>query len=327
MSDNLASGYELRPARWEDAAAVLNLINTVYIADGNPEGSGFSVEDQENEWKAPGFCVDQDAWVVLAPDGTIVGYEEIVNRARFASYTGDGYVHPEHKQRGIGTAMLRALDVRAREMMREAAPDLRVYVRNGMDLSDKQGHELHEHEGYRPVRYFWQMEIELDGAPPEPAWPENILIRPLRTGQDEHLMYEIMEEAFRDHWGHLPRTFEVWRHRTLDAPGFDPSLWFIAWDGDEAAGGVMNYYRGEKGWVGTLGVRRPWRKQGLGLALLLHSFGEFHRRGDRRIGLGVDASNLTGATRLYEKAGMHTAHEYVMYEKELRPGKEIEEET
>jgi len=76
------------------------------------------------------------------------------------------------------------------------------------------------------------------------------------------------------------------------------------------------------GWIATIGVRRPWRKQGLGLALLLHSFGEFYKRGKTTIGLGVDASNPTGATRLYQKAGMRVASEFVTYEKELRAGRE-----
>jgi ribosomal protein S18 acetylase RimI-like enzyme len=72
-----------------------------------------------------------------------------------------------------------------------------------------------------------------------------------------------------------------------------------------------------------LGVRRPWRKRGLGLALLHHSFNEFYRRGKRKVGLGVDAQNLTGALRLYEKAGMHVDQAYDTYEKELREGTEI----
>jgi len=74
------------------------------------------------------------------------------------------------------------------------------------------------------------------------------------------------------------------------------------------------------GWVGTLGVRRPYRRQGLGLALLRHSFAEFYRRGRRRVGLGVDSQNLTGATRLYQKAGMHVSRVQLIFEKELRPG-------
>ena len=79
----------------------------------------------------------------------------------------------------------------------------------------------------------------------------------------------------------------------------------------------------DMGWVSTLGVRRPWRRKGLGLALLQHSFGEFHRRGKCRVGLGVDADSLTGATRLYEKAGMEVHRQYASYEKELRAGVDL----
>ena len=76
------------------------------------------------------------------------------------------------------------------------------------------------------------------------------------------------------------------------------------------------------GWIRTLGVRPPWRKRGLGEALLLHSFGEFYKRGTKTIGLGVDAQNPTGATRLYQKVGMVAVSEFVTYEKGLRSGRE-----
>ncbi len=104
---------------------------------------------------------------------------------------------------------------------------------------------------------------------------------------------------------------------------------FIAMDGPsgEIAGlnlcRPVSYYDAERGWVGEIGVRRPWRKQGLGLALLRHAFNEFYRRGKRKVGLGVDAQNLTGALRLYESAGMHVDQAYDTYEKEIRPGREI----
>ena len=72
-----------------------------------------------------------------------------------------------------------------------------------------------------------------------------------------------------------------------------------------------------------LSVRRPWRRKGLGMALLYHSFGEFYRRGTRKVGLDVDSQNLTGATRLYERVGMRVNRQYDSYEKELRPGIEL----
>ena len=100
----------------------------------------------------------------------------------------------------------------------------------------------------------------------------------------------------------------------------------IAWDGDEVAGFSQNRVRMGIGWVGTIAVRRPWRGKGLGLALMTQTFGEFYKRGMYTIGLGVDAENPTGATRLYQKAGMHPASEHVTYEKELRAGRKVDEE-
>ena len=64
-------------------------------------------------------------------------------------------------------------------------------------------------------------------------------------------------------------------------------------------------------------MRKPWRGRGIGRALLLHAFGEFHRRGDVHVGLGVDAENPTGATRLYESVGMRVTKEDVIFEKDL----------
>jgi ribosomal protein S18 acetylase RimI-like enzyme len=65
-------------------------------------------------------------------------------------------------------------------------------------------------------------------------------------------------------------------------------------------------------------VRRSGRGRGIGLALLLTAFGEFRRRGIPRASLSVDAESETGATRLYERAGMHVAYAWEFWEKELR---------
>ena len=83
----------------------------------------------------------------------------------------------------------------------------------------------------------------------------------------------------------------------------------------------------EMGWVNTLGVRRPWRRKGLGLSLLQKTFGEFHNRGKLRVGLGVDSESLTGAIKLYEKAGMKSIRQFDLYEKELQPGQDITKQT
>jgi ribosomal protein S18 acetylase RimI-like enzyme len=129
-----------------------------------------------------------------------------------------------------------------------------------------------------------------------------------------------MDEAFEDHWGHIPGDFNFWTQRVFGKEDFDPSLCFLVVAGNQIAASALCFFKQEKGWVQTLGVRKPWRRLGLGLALLNHALGEFYRRGKRVVELGVDAQNPTGATRLYQRAGMHVANEYVVYEKELRPG-------
>jgi ribosomal protein S18 acetylase RimI-like enzyme len=112
--------------------------------------------------------------------------------------------------------------------------------------------------------------------------------------------------------------YERWYGLRVQSPDFDPTLWFIVRDGDEIAAVARNDPdRSGAGFVGALGVLQPWRRRGLGLALLRHTFGEFYRRGQPRIALGVDAQNPTGATRLYERAGMHVAYEAITYGKAL----------
>jgi mycothiol synthase len=321
----LDPGLKLRPAKWSDAEAVAKLVLDVCTADGDVT-MALTPNELTREWQAEGFVLENNVNVVEATNGQIVGYEEFNNGYAHAALQGDGYVHPDFMGRGIGTALLRAMDERARAEMKLAEPDLRVFIRNGLSIGDTVGREMHETEGYKPIRFSWRMEIQLTEAPTPPVWPEGVELRPFEKGVQDRLVFEADEEAFRDHWGSTPGNFTDWQNRRINHADFDPSLWHIAWDGDQIAGFTLNRFRMGIGWVGSLGVRRPWRKHGLGLALLQHSFGEFHKRGMHITGLGVDASNPTGATRLYQKAGMSIASEYVIYEKEYRPGREPEEE-
>jgi mycothiol synthase len=184
---------------------------------------------------------------------------------------------------------------------------------------------LLEKHGYKQIRSSWRMAIELHEAPAAPEWATGITVRTLAS--DMNLLpavYLADEEAFKDHWGHMPMSFEEWQHVAVNRENFDPTLWFLAMDGEQIAAVALCQDEKEAGsWVHSLGVRRPWRQKGLGMALLRQAFGEFYRRGLRNVYLGVDAQSLTGATRLYERAGMHVVRQYNTYEKELRAGKEL----
>jgi ribosomal protein S18 acetylase RimI-like enzyme len=73
------------------------------------------------------------------------------------------------------------------------------------------------------------------------------------------------------------------------------------------------------GWINVLGVRAPWRRRGIAIALLARTFADFEARGATRVGLGVDAENPTGAVGLYERAGMSVSQRNDTYERLLDP--------
>ncbi|HOU29225.1 MAG TPA: GNAT family N-acetyltransferase, partial [Thermoleophilia bacterium] len=98
---------------------------------------------------------------------------------------------------------------------------------------------------------------------------------------------------------------------------FDPDLWWIAWDGDQAVGALIAYDHDELGWVKSLGVRRRWRCRGLGTALLALALVTFRERGQRRVDLGVDAEGATRPLRLYERAGLRAVASYELYSRRL----------
>ena len=142
----LDSSLSLRSARMADAESVAQLILDICTIDGDPT-IAMTPEELRNQWNSPEFYLDENTWVVTTSDDRVVGYEEFVNRHAHSSMMGDGYVHPDFIGMGIGTAMLRALEDRARKEMLLAEPDVRVFIRNGMAMKDTMGREMHEAEG------------------------------------------------------------------------------------------------------------------------------------------------------------------------------------
>src|SRR2546430_17176210 len=160
--------------------------------------------------------------------------------------------------------------------------------------------------------------MELGGdRPPGPMLPGGFGIESVSSGL-ARAFHGPLEEAFAENWGCQPEPFEEWWERQVARPDHDPSLWFVVRTGEDVAAATRNDpERSGGGWIGALGVRADWRGRGLAKALLLRSFREFHQRGQRRVGLGVDSENATGATKLYESVGMVVDSEQVVWEKEL----------
>ena len=312
---NLDPSLTLRPASWTDLNAVAKLTHDVAEMEGDALFV-LTAEELANDWKSEGFNVERDVFVVETRDGCVVGSEEFYNESGHYQLKADGCVHPEFRGLGIGSSLLEKIAERAQSEMELTAPAVRVVVQSLVNNKDEAGHILLRNNGYSPVRYYWRMEIKLQEAPVPVTFPAGIELRPFIKDEHATAVWQADDEAFRNHWGSHDRTFGEWSHGKFGNPNFDSTLWLIAWDGNEVAGFSQNRFRKGIGWIGTIAVRRPWRGKGLGIALMRHTFGEFYKRGTTTIGLGVDSANLTGATRLYQRAGMYVAGEFALYERE-----------
>jgi GNAT superfamily N-acetyltransferase len=297
--------FVLRAPTAEDAEGVAAVMSAFDAAFGVAETS--QVFDVLDEWRD--HDLERDAWV-WERDGRIAAYSSVTPRGE-DDLLADGYVHPEFAGWGLGAAILATTERRARE--RGSAR-----LENAVLGNDARAAELLTSCGYRDIRHFYRMRIELDAPPPAPRWPDGFEVTDFDPAAAREF-HGALERGFAGEWGHTAEPFETFAKRRLESERFDPTLWTTVRAGGEIAAVLVADWKrhGDAGWVGSLAVLEPWRRRGLGEAMLLDSFHRFYERGERVVQLGVDAQNATGATRLYERVGMHVAFEAVIFEKEL----------
>lgn len=319
----------MRPTVMDDLKSVVELLNTrAHMLTG---ASQYSEQETLVEWSEPDWDVSEDSRIVIAPDGDVAAWLECYDPPPHVRKSFWVYLHPEHEGRGFENALLGWARRWAIARLDLAPEGSRVVMNSSYYSNDAASRSICEAAGMTAERHHYQMGIEMDGEPPSPQIPEGIIIRPIIAGKEEQDAVRVFDEAFKDHWGHVDRpfteTWKLWKHRIEADETYDPALWFLAMDGNTLAGvSICWTHIGEQtdtGWIGTLGVLRDHRRRGIGEALLCHSFRAFWERGKRKVGLTVDADSLTGATRLYEKCGMHIQHRIDVYTVELRAGDEL----
>ena len=166
----LPERYSVRRARDQDTQAIPKLIQACDQSFGK-EPSGYTEEDVREGWSR--LDIERDTWAILAPDGALAAYGEVTDRGA-GKLIADGYVHPAHRGLGLGTALARAMEARARELVADAPEGAQVSVTNGVLLVDQAARDLLERDGYTVARVFWEMRITLDAAPSRAGttrWP------------------------------------------------------------------------------------------------------------------------------------------------------------
>jgi mycothiol synthase len=287
-----------------------------FVEDDAPAVAALISAEEERLYGRPGRVTGADILMFLQWSKEAWVWEEDGRMVASASYGvhGDavnfrGIV--ADKRRGLGTEIIERGEAFAR-----AEGVQKIHA--GAPEPDAAARALFETHGYREVRRFYEMAIELTEAPAEPVLPDGLVVDELRDTEYQ-AFYEVLNEAFAEHWEWHPDPYEEWlerrqgQHRDEHGP-----IWFVVRDRDELAAVTRNDANvAGGGYVGAIGVRPAWRGKGLAKALLQRTFAEFWRRGTTRVTLDVDSENATGAVALYERVGMHVDTCGVAFEKTL----------
>ena len=311
------TGLVLRPgAGLADVPEMLRVFTAGNEADGVDERTSEASLTNRLTHASQGFNPAEDV-VVAEVHGEMVGYGWtfwVDTTDGLRDYVTRGHVHPAWRRRGVGTAILEHNEARLRAVAASHDTDRPRRLGAPGDERRPGAIALVTSHGYVPVRYFFEMLRPTLDQVEVPPLPDGLELRGVRDGAGYRRLFDADAEAFLDHWGGFEasdETFQEW----LDEPDFDPSLFVIAWDGDEIAGAVINsideneneLLHRRRGLPASVFVRRQWRRRGLAAALVARSLVLLRERGMTSAWLGVDADNPTGALGVYERAGF-TVH-------------------
>jgi mycothiol synthase len=303
--------HRVRPATWDDLAAVAELSRTCDRHDW-----GTSVADEQDfrdDWNLPRMRMETDTWLVEDATGLAVGYAFVTADPLGTEVKSIGFVHPEHRGRGIGSLLVDRVMARSREML-DGAGVLRCFAPG----PDRAAAELFTASGFRLARSLQRMEAAIDvDVPFETGSPDGVTVRMFEPGSDDRSVHATLMEAFAGHYGFSEEPFDEWSAVAFDRETFDPTLWFVAEADGEVAGALIGVVRLDMGWIADIGVRERWRRRGIGERLVRRSLESFRARGFRSVGLNVDPDNETGAMRLYERLGFRFERRFDFYEREL----------
>jgi len=288
-SPTLPEGYTARPIAMADAATVTALVAAEELHD---IGEALIEEaDYVSDWQRPSFDLGSQTVGVWHGDD-LAGFAQVDHDR------GDAAVHPDHRRRGIGTALAGWMQACARSqgMTVVGAP-----VPQG-----KAADQLLEKLGYRVRWTSWVLEL-LDGAKvAQRPLPEGYAVREA-TPEEYQAVWTTTEDAFLEWSDRERQTYEDWQAAVPGRPGFQPWNIRVATDPTGAVVATSNIHvnlDGERpsAYIDRLATNRGHRHRGLAQALLVDSFAVGHEHGTVRSELSTDSR--TGALTLYEKVGM-----------------------
>jgi len=288
--------YFLRPPTLQDRQAVFDLMIRCDIRDvGFPDSD---IEDLDYDWNH--IAPTLDAWLAFDGRGELRGYGAVLG-------WGEGrrlviYDDPGTEQSDLFLGLLMLCEKRATSILIDLDDPQKTGIYTHVADNATYQKTVLEEAGYRIQKFIFNMHADLDRELLYVQVPEGILLRTAHTGEDDHAIHALVQEAFNWRERH-PQPFDEWQQFMMRPDVYDSSLWFLAEKEGELIGTCLCTAYSDIGWIRQLAVKKPYRKQGIGRALLVHAFQAFRERGYTKAGLSVESEN-SRAYQFYEKAGM-----------------------
>ncbi|MDO5721239.1 MAG: GNAT family N-acetyltransferase [Actinomycetaceae bacterium] len=284
------------------------IVDLVEISQGALQGDAIVGVDSSQQVRAV-------AWVEIAEGSDGTGCARI-----------NAFTDPALRGRGIGRAVLKWQDQRARELLAKClhGNERHARVYNLVDAHVNERRRLYMAAGFSPQRTFEVLTCQL----PSPATTEN---EPLRTAQTngieilnwdpcrENEVAELHVNVFDTAWGQRADTEQWWRRSIAAA---DPRWSFIATNAENQVVGYILASRRPAQWIGTgqadaygelLAVSPQVRGLGAARALLWKSMQSAHSCGAVSFTLDVDVDNAQGAHEFYRRMGFSAIGQQVYY--------------
>ena len=318
-------GLSFRTWRGEsDLPLMLDVINGCKAEDKVERSE--TLADLTNNYNHLEHCNPYKDMLIAEIDDRMIAYTRVTWNQQedgLTTYMTFGFLLPEWRRQGIGSAMLAWTEDRLRQLASTHEKKGLRFFQAGAADTEKSTTAMLEKAGYQPVRYEFNMSRPISDQLPEAPMPAGLEVRPVQPEQIRPI-WDAMQEAFRDHWGFIEEgeeIYQAWQGQS----SFQPAIWKVAWDGDQVAGMVLNFidesenteYKRLRGYTEGISVRRSWRKKGLARSLIVQSIQMFKDMGMTETALGVDSQNLSGALRLYQGVGYRQTKQFTIYRKPL----------
>ena len=113
LPGSLQERFTARPPAEHDIPQIIELVMALDMMHYGVADE-YAPDDIQDDWSHLNRLTD--AWAITSSDGRLAAYATLTDRG-YGHLVADGYVHPNFQGLGIGTALVRLMEARARELV------------------------------------------------------------------------------------------------------------------------------------------------------------------------------------------------------------------